>query len=381
MIHSISFSLCFLAAISAIHAAAPRVELLRTPNGGIQPQAAVDDAGTVHLIYYKGDPRGGDVFYARLEPGNETFSNPIQVNSQAGSAIAAGTIRGAQLALGKSGRVHVVWNGSAKTSGGDFEKAPLLYTRINDQRTAFEPERNIITYASGLDGGSSVAADPQGNVYIAWHAHAPGATRGELGRAIFVSRSQDEGNTFAREERISSESAGVCACCGMRAFADKSGAVYVLYRAAFDMTNRDQVLLVSHDGKKFEMAHAHKWQIGSCPMSSASLAEGKHGTLAAWETAGNVYFATVNPKTFKVAEPIPAPGADKRKHPVVASNANGNVLLVWTEGTGWQKGGAVAWQLYNEKLERADEGLADGVPVWGLATAAARPDGNFVVIY
>jgi hypothetical protein len=34
------------------------------------------------------------------------------VNSQPESAIAAGTIRGAQLAIGKAGRVHVAWNGS-----------------------------------------------------------------------------------------------------------------------------------------------------------------------------------------------------------------------------------------------------------------------------
>ena len=34
------------------------------------------------------------------------------MNSQAGSAVAAGTIRGAHLALGRKGRVHVAWNGS-----------------------------------------------------------------------------------------------------------------------------------------------------------------------------------------------------------------------------------------------------------------------------
>src|SRR5215216_6268880 len=32
--------------------AAPTVSLVRTPDGGIQPQAAVDVQGTLHLIYY-----------------------------------------------------------------------------------------------------------------------------------------------------------------------------------------------------------------------------------------------------------------------------------------------------------------------------------------
>src|SRR5439155_8080843 len=98
--------LCLLT-IGVSAAPAKRVTLLRTPDGGIQPQAAVDSQGVVHLIYYKGDAGAGNVFYVHQEPGQESSSNPIQVNSQQGSAIAAGTIRGAQLAVGKNGRVHV----------------------------------------------------------------------------------------------------------------------------------------------------------------------------------------------------------------------------------------------------------------------------------
>jgi hypothetical protein len=37
----------------------------------------------------------------------------LRVNSQQGSAIAAGAIRGAHLAVGRNGRVHVAWNGSS----------------------------------------------------------------------------------------------------------------------------------------------------------------------------------------------------------------------------------------------------------------------------
>src|SRR6266566_1244039 len=202
------------------------VKLLATPDGGIQPQAAVDAKGVVHLIYFKGEPGAGDIFYVRRGPGEETFSKPIQVNSQPHTAMAMGTIRGAQLAVGKNGRVHVAWDGMGEgtiklrssgmngllsptlsSKGGEGEdpegslgkilsstagapattnpahaheasdaKQPLFYTRLNDAGTAFEPERNVITYAYGLDGGSSVAADPEGNVYVAWHAPKPGST-------------------------------------------------------------------------------------------------------------------------------------------------------------------------------------------------------------
>src|SRR6266567_4715830 len=79
----------------------PTVRTMRVPDGGIQPQVAVDDAGAVHLIYFKGDPGHGDLFYVRSTDDGKSFSKAIRVNSQAESAIAVGTIRGAHLAIGK----------------------------------------------------------------------------------------------------------------------------------------------------------------------------------------------------------------------------------------------------------------------------------------
>src|SRR5437588_6051208 len=90
---------------------ASHVSVMRVPDGGIQPQVAVDAAGTAHLIYYKGKESGGDIFYVREKADEKEFSKPIQVNGRPGSAMAIGTIRGAQLAVGKNGRVHVIWNG------------------------------------------------------------------------------------------------------------------------------------------------------------------------------------------------------------------------------------------------------------------------------
>jgi hypothetical protein len=164
-------SFVFLLAASLAVADPGHVSLLRTPDGGIQPQAAIDDKGVVHLIYYKGDAGGGDVFYVRKAATDEKFFAPTCVNSQPGSEIAAETIRGAQLAFGRNNRVHAVWNGgkgAQKVRVVGKDETPLLSTRLSDAGTAFEPERNILTYAGGLDGGSSVAADPLGNVYVTW---------------------------------------------------------------------------------------------------------------------------------------------------------------------------------------------------------------------
>src|SRR2546430_1461080 len=133
-------------------ASATEVKVIRAPEAGIQPQAAVDEKGVAHLIYLKGDPKAAELFYARSQDG-DTFGPAILVNDSAKGVMAIGNIRGAQLAIEKNRRVHVTWMG-----GGEI----MYYTRLNDAGTAFEPPRNLITWAGKLDGGGTVAADKKG---------------------------------------------------------------------------------------------------------------------------------------------------------------------------------------------------------------------------
>ena len=132
-------------------AAGPRVVLQRLPAGGIQPQAVVDPAGVVHLVYFRGNPQAGDLFYIQQQPGKDGFTPPVRINRQPGSAIAVGSIRGAQIALGRDRRLHVVWNGNQPS--GKHRGVPLWYSRSDQTGTTFEPERDLITHAGGLDGG------------------------------------------------------------------------------------------------------------------------------------------------------------------------------------------------------------------------------------
>jgi hypothetical protein len=368
-----------------VQSAGARIELVRTPNGGIQPQAAIDSQGVIHLVYLKGDPGAADVYYIRQGPGKPEWSAPVRVNSVAGSAVAIGTIRGAQIALGRHGRVHVVWNGSMSMPGTNSSRgAPLFYTRMNDEGIGFEPERNLMQFTFWLDGGASVAADAAGNVYVAWHAQAPGG-QGEASRRPWIARSMDDGHTFSREAVAYAEPTGACGCCGARAFADRHGSVYVLYRAATAGVDRDMMLLTSSDhGASFAGTRLHPWKLNACPMSSESFAETTAGVLAAWETRDQVYYTVIDPTTRQPTRINSPPGGTQdRKHPAVAGNARGDTLLVWTEGTGWKKGGSLAWQLFDRSGHpTAEKGRLEGaVPVWGMATAVSRPDGSFTIIY
>lgn len=349
-----------------------RVTLIKTPEGGLQPQAVVDSTGVLHLVFFKGNPEAGDLFYVRQKSGERGFSHPIRVNSQPGSAITVGTIRGAQIALGKDRRIHVVWNGSGKAQPKTLgpqglaplmdspnSGSPMLYTYLNDTGTAFEPQRNLMRRTLGLDGGGTIASDLAGNVYVAWHAvglsrgarpRAPTEFLDEVHRRVWIAHSGDNGKTFSWEVPASSNLKGACACCGMRGLVDGRGTLYLLYRSATERIHRDTYLLVSQDkGRSFKSFQLHPWEINACPMSSFALAQEPKEVLAAWETKGQIYFTRIQPETLRISRPISLPGpGGNRKHPAIAVNNREEFILVWTEGTGWGRGGDLVWQVFNQ---------------------------------
>jgi hypothetical protein len=315
----------------AFRAAAADDELVRVlsvPHKGIQPQIAVADNG-LHLVYLTGDPKHGDVFYVMSEDFGRHFSPPVRVNSQEGSAIAIGSIRGAQISLGRRNRVHVAWNGSdvAEPRGPINPEAgtpgsPMLYARLNDRGSAFEGQRNLMQRTFGLDGGGSVAADQNGNVYVAWHGKAPGAGQGEAGREVWVAQSADDGRTFVEERAVSPERTGACGCCALRLFADSRGILYGLYRSATQNVHRDIYLLRSVDtGRTFSVARLHPWDINACPMSSMAFVEARNGVLGAWETQSQVFFAPLSHGVDAAKAAAIAPPGDDPKRKVSYSRA------------------------------------------------------------
>src|SRR5439155_25748793 len=158
--------------------------------------------------------------------------------------------------------------------------------------------------------------------------------------------------------------------------------LYILYRAANEIS-RDMTLLVSRDrAASFELETVIQWMTKTCPMTSCAFAENSAGVVAATERDGRVCFNQVEPETFSLSKPAYAPDAEKCRHPAVAANSAGEILLAWTEGTGWQKGGVLAWRIFDRDSKPTSEsGRTNGVPVWGSPTAFSQSDGTFVIAY
>lgn len=347
------------------------VDVLHIPDGGIQPQAHFDQSGNLHLLYYKGDAKTGNLFYVKRSPGKGEFPAPIQVNSTPNSACAMGTIRGGQLALGRAGQVYVVWNASKALPDHTHK---LLFSRLNKERSAFEAEKNLMNASVDLDGGSTLAADGRGNVYVFIHAFKKGED--ECKGRIFMSKSSDDGATFSAQTSIDQAERGTCACCGMKAIADDAGHLYVLYRAASDNTNRDTMLLRSTDsGKSFQSKKLDSWNLNACPLTAFGLASNANRTVMGWESRGKVKFCS-DPGSSPVSL------GESSKYPTIAVNKRGETLCSWTEGAGWGSGGNACWQIFDAKQKPLSKLVSRaGVASWSFTTALAAPDGKFLLIY
>jgi len=375
-------SLCLLCCLPLIVApwavlADPSVELLRVPEGGLQPEVLLDTHGELHLLYFSGEASGGDLRYTHASVPSTADQTPawtpsIQVNNLQGSAIAVGTVRGGHLALG-AGYVHVAWMSAKRDEPG------MYYTRSNGDG-GFEPQRNVTRREHHLDGGGSLAADDLGQIHVAWHAGHE-----EPSRSLWAATSTDSGRTFAPESQANPVETGACGCCGMRAGGESE--VYILYRAATQGTQRGMQLLHKTSGQ-YQQVALDQWEATTCPMSTASIhpfkdgvQSAKGGALLAWERAGQIWWSTVS--AGQIATPMAVPGAGSgRKHPAISMDDQGQILIAWAEGTGWARGGDLVWQLYSRERVPISTGRMEGaISVWSRSAAVARPGGGFYLFH
>lgn len=362
-----------------------QVKLTRVPDGVIQPQVAVHKDGAVHLVSFKGEASGGDLFYAKRKPGEEAFGAPIRVNTGDRSAVASGAMRTARLALGGDGTVHVAWNGR---NPKDMHGAPMMYTRMVQGAERFQPERNMMQGSFVLDGGGDIAADGAGNVIVIWHA-APKADRppGESDRRIYGVRSSDGGKTFGDERVLFRSSDGACGCCGLACGLGPAGDTFVMFRnAAQGGKSRDMTMVTIPSKGDTTSSMIEPWAIATCPVSSCQMTFAGGQPLLTWESGGRVAAArwdVATAKLSKVLRPEAAAGKLQQKHPRTATDVSGRTLLTWVEVGGWGQQPSLGWQLFDAEgaAIKGRSGHIEQIGVWNFAAPICTGDGKFEILY
>jgi hypothetical protein len=369
---------------------APTVTPLRAPLDGLQPRAAVDSNGAVHVVVFRGPIERGDLHYVRSKDGAKSFGAPLRITTDESRTRASSPASCAQLALGRGGRVHVAWNGLPDADA----PAAMYYARLDEKSSAFEAPRNVIGEHPGIEGGGAIAADGEGRVWVAWHAPSK-PDGGEAERAVFAVQSGDDGKSFAAEQQISLDGTGVGACCNVLVFPHGSGTLGVVYRQARRGKFGDRVfhardtLFYSKGPAGVGYRALDEWEAPTCAPTSYSFAASPSGPLVAYETDGAVHW--LRPSVGVEPTPTVTPPGDSkaRRSPTVAINPKGEVLLAWiaapspSASSDATTSGVLEWCVFaadGAPLEKS-AGRREGASTSTVPAAVALGSGEFVLFY
>jgi hypothetical protein len=164
-----------------------------------------------------------------------------------------------------------------------------------------------------------------------------GVARAQLSK-LYISGSDD---VAAGPRAIAS---GVCYCCKTALAVAQDGSIYAAWRHVYPGNVRDIAFTVSRDGGRTFSPPARvsndEWVLDGCPENGPSIAADAKGVVhIIWPTLVNgtgaepalaLFYATTHDgRTFTPRTRIPTDGTPR--HPQVATNREGRVLVAWDE--------------------------------------------------
>lgn len=354
--HTLTLAIVISTASASLADNADKVTLLPVPDHGRAVAARTDAEGTIHLLYNSADgPQ-----YVKSTDNGKTFSTAIPVVDEK-SRKPKLVFEGADMVVGKGGRVHVAMSTNAWQLKLPVEEWACYYANLDPGAKAFSRVRNLNRKPSE---GYSLAADDKGNVAACW-----------LSGKLYANVSHDNGNTFADYVEINS-AYDPCDCCTTSAVFGADGKLAVLYRE--ETHDERDMYLVLWDQLRGELTRPRisstLWKIDSCPMTYYSVQRDKDGYVAAWPTKGEIYLARLDSKG-KLLPPgeIKTPGRAGHRTGILALSAPDGSSLV-----AWKKDDKLGWQLYDAKGQPS--GTTGSVKSAGNGIAGVvDKDGKFIL--
>ena len=301
---------------------------------GDPPTLAVAPDGTLYVAWTAratGAMHANTLYVSASRDGGRTFGPPVKVDDDPKPGVHGMH----SLAVAPDGRVHVAWL---------------------DERNVAPPP------ADGKAGGK--------------HGHK------EANREVFFASSSDGGRTFSPNRRVAGE---VCPCCKTSLAAAPDGRVYLSWRQVLPGDFRHIAVASTADGgQTFSepvVVSDDRWMIAGCPVSGAALSVASDGALRVlWYTAGEagapgLYWSesrdggrTFSPRRF-FAE------SGGRGTPTLLAEAGDGFAAVW-EGSG------ATGQPLTAKLS-GDGRVGDGTVLAGAGElpCAAKAAGHTFVVY
>jgi len=354
----------------------------RVPENGLFPRVAYRD-GAVVVLYFRGDPAGGDLVLARSGDEGVSFSEGVRVNPEEGSVVALETFHPGGVDLGPDGLAHVAWISAAD--------GPRLYY-VHESAEGLAPVLDLGAPA-GLAGNVALAVGPDGRVFLFYSTATPDPQGGEDPVTELWSRRSPDGVHFSDPVTVGRGFDGVSQESMISAHVDVvKGLVYALYRGSHRMRPgqpgmlRPMILLISDDGgDTFESSRADNHKQQRDPRSLSELSQDDETVLATWEGNGLVCWSLIRRAMKKVNLPV-EPKSDEplyRSKPTAIS-FQGEILMAWLERPKEDREAAprLAWKVWlKEGRLPQGQGLCPDAPGERCPVAFPRREGGFTILY
>lgn len=277
--------LCLFAGGDITNAADPVVVVTERAIPGLrQPQAAVSNTGNIAVTFGAGET----IYFCKSTDRGRTYTSPTKVDQV--PKLALGMRRGPRIVATED---HLAITAISHETGN------VLAWRSLDGGESWSDSVEVNNEVeSAREGLHDLAIGSNGLLFCTWLDLRNGRTQ------VYGARSKDFGKTWEKNVHVyTSPSGTVCECCHPSVAIDQSGAVHVIWRNVID-GNRDMYVSTSDDdGQSFSSAEKlglDSWQLNACPMDGGDIATDSNGDLlTVWRHDRSVYSAGVGLKREK----------------------------------------------------------------------------------
>lgn len=243
-----------------------------------QPQIAIDEAGTIHVVYGIGD----QVRYRQSQDSGKTFLPPTDLPLV--HAMSLGMRRGPRVAAcGSSICVTAIGGKQGKGRDGDV----LAMRSVDRGQSWSKPVTVNDSPDSAREGLHAMAAGPNGQMCCVWLDLRNRKTE------VMAATSADGGATWSENVLVYRSPYGsVCECCHPSVAIDGRGQIRVQWRNSLSGA-RDMYFATSLDGGK-NFGKAAKlgngtWPLKMCPMDGGAIATSGDRVVTAWRRDKTIY--------------------------------------------------------------------------------------------
>jgi hypothetical protein len=244
-----------------------------------QPQVAIDSRGAIHVVFGVGD----QIRYCRSTDGGATYSQPVDLPSV--HEMSLGMRRGPRIVV-TSDAICVTAIGGKQGKGRDGD---VLAIRSVDGGRTWQLASQVNDVAdSAREGLHAMAASPAGEICCVWLDLRNRKTE------IMGSISKDGGATWGKNFLVyKSPDGSVCECCHPSVAYDRAGVLHVMWRNSLAGA-RDMYVTSSQDGGQTfgaaEKLGQGTWPLKACPMDGGAFAFTTTNELATvWRRDKTVY--------------------------------------------------------------------------------------------